>query len=182
MLEEPNFKVYTDFDTPSGDASLLRDQENPEGSVLNSTEISSLGDSARPEPNLSAITTTQTPNTDITGNPPQPQPVQQPSLSVTAAPSEPSCTSQPGSTGIPCDLCGQYVKGQAYLAQHRNKKKCQDRQRVRKQLQDQLEASVDRMESLRVSESDTSAEPANSSKVKSNCQNPNSTTLQILFT
>ena len=71
MLEEPNFKVYTDFDTPSGDASLLRDQENPEGSVLNSTEISSLGDPARPEPNLSAITTTQTPNTnaDMTGNP-----------------------------------------------------------------------------------------------------------------
>ena len=32
-----------------------------------------------------------------------------------------------------------------------------------------------------MSESDTSAEPANSSKVKSNCQNPNSTTLQILF-
>ena len=73
------------------------------------------------------------------------------------------------------------MKGQAYLAQHRNKKRCQDRQRVRKQLQDQLEASVDRMESLRVSESDTSAEPGNSSKVKSICQNPNSTTLKILF-
>ena len=174
--------MNTNFNTPSGDASLLKVQENPDGSVLNSTEISSLGDSARPEPNLSAITTqpSQTTNPAITGS--QAQPAQQPSLSLTVPSSEPSCTSQPsttGPTGIACDLCGLYVKGQAYLTQHRNKKKCLDRQRVRQQLQVQMEASVDRMESLRVSESDTSAGAVNSSKVQLNCQNPNSTRPKI---
>ena len=63
-----------------------------------------------------------------------------------------------------CDLCDQVVRSHGYLAQHRNKKKCLDRQRIRKQYQDQLEASVSRMESLRVSESDTS-DTGNSSKV-----------------
>ena len=77
-------------------------------------------------------------------------------MSVSVTSSDPSCASQPGPAGIACDLCGQYVKGQAYLAQHRNKKKCTEKQRTQKQLRDQLEASIARMENLRVSESDTS--------------------------
>ena len=82
----------------------------------------------------------------------------------------PSCTSQSSvsgsqvsasgshasASGISCDLCGQIVKGKAYLSQHRNKKKCQEKQRIKRQTQAQLEASIARMETLRVSESDTS--------------------------
>ena len=82
----------------------------------------------------------------------------------------PSCTSQSSvsgsqvsasgshasASGISCDLCGQIVKGQAYLSQHRNKKKCQEKQRIKRQTQAQLEASIVCLETLIVSESDTS--------------------------
>ena len=188
-MEEPNFKVHTDFDTPSGDASLLRGQEQPDGGLLNSTEISSLGDSSRPEPNLSAIITTQPSHPALSPLPSDPilstqpsqpnQPSQPGQPSQTAQPSQLSVLIQPsisidgsasqtssagGKSGIACDLCDQMVKSEGYLAQHRNKKKYLERQRVKKQYQEQLEASVDRMESLRVSESDTS-DAGNSSKV-----------------
>ena len=166
-----------------------------DGGLLNSTEISSLGDSSRPEPNLSAIITTQPSQPALSPLPADPilsaqpsQPTQpsqpaQPSQadhpSQTAQPSQPSLLIQPsisidgsasqtssagGKSGVACDLCDQMVKSEGYLAQHRNKKKCIERQRVKKQYQEQLEASVDRMESLRVSESDTS-DAGNSSKV-----------------
>ena len=124
--------MYIDFDTPSGDASLLRD--HPDGaagsdsSVLNSTEISSLNDNStrRPEPNLSAISA---------------QPPTQPSLTTTGASTDPSFSSQSGiagPAGIPCDLCGQYVRSQAYLTQHLNKMKCQEKQRTRSSLRHPL--------------------------------------------
>ena len=142
-MEEPNFKVHTDFDTPSGDASLLRGQEHPSGvGLLDSTEISS-------QP-------VQLDQPSQTGQP------SLPSISIDGSASQTS--SAGGKSGVACDLCDQMVKSEGYLAQHRNKKKCIERQRVKKQYQEQLEASVDRMESLRVSESDTS-DAGNSSKV-----------------
>ena len=58
------------------------------------------------------------------------------------------------STGINCSLCGISVRGQAYLRQHVNKKKCLDRQRKNREQQQQLEASIARMESLRISSSE----------------------------
>ena len=163
-MEEPNFKVYTDFETPSGDASLLRTGAvggGDESSILNSTEIPSASGDAplRPEPNLSVITaqSSRSTTTEPTLSVITAQSFRSTaSVSVSVTISDPSCASQPGPAGIACDLCGQYVKGQAYLAQHRNKKKCTEKQRTQKQLRDQLEASIARMENLRVSESDTS--------------------------
>ena len=127
VLEEPNFKIYTDCDTPSGDASLLRGHgaaaelsvqhdgagSTSEVSVFNSTEIvpcSGEAASSRPEPNLSIITTQANAllsHTALSGS-------QHMSLS-------PSCTSQSSvsgsqvsasgshasASGISCDLCGQ---------------------------------------------------------------------------
>ena len=102
---------------------------------MNSTAISSQDSTIRPDPNLSSI------------------------------PSHMSCsvlTEPANASAVACDLCGQLVKGRAYLAQHKNKKKCLEKQRIQKEAQQSLEASVARMGSLRVSESDSST---SSSKV-----------------
>ena len=134
VLEEPNFKVYTDTDTPSGDASLLREGQEHSNSTLghlNSTQIEHGEVLTRPEPNISII-------------PPQ---------ATTQEDSSMDCSST-SQLGLSCDLCGLAVKGQAYLTQHRNKKKCLERQKVQRETQHQLEVSLARMGSLRVSESD----------------------------
>ena len=46
------------------------------------------------------------------------------------------------------------MRGQAYLTQHVNKKRCLDRQRKNREQRQQLEASIARMESLRISSSE----------------------------
>ena len=69
-----------------------------------------------------------------------------------------SVISEPAST-ISCDLCGQAVKGRAYLAQHRNKKKCLERQRVQRETQASTTAS--RSLTFRISESDADTTKVN---------------------
>jgi hypothetical protein len=152
--------VYTDCDTPSGDASLLQLHNPGQGdsdNILSSTVISTMDCTARPDPNLSNIPPqislsvhdcTTGPQANLSGAPAgtlRPQP----SMSMTCL----SVMSEP-SSAISCDLCGQIVKGRAYLSQHKNKKKCLERQRVQKETQQSLDASAARSLSLRVSESD----------------------------
>ena len=55
---------------------------------------------------------------------------------------------------VTCDLCCTILKGQGYLAQHRGKKKCQDKQRTNRDSQLQMEASMARVRSMRLSESE----------------------------
>lgn len=152
--------MYTDCDTPSGDASLLQLHNPGQGdsdNILSSTVISTMDCTARPDPNLSNIPPqislsvhdcTTGPQANLSGAPAgtlRPQP----SMSMTCL----SVMSEP-SSAISCDLCGQIVKGRAYLSQHKNKKKCLERQRVQKETQQSLDASAARSLSLRVSESD----------------------------
>ena len=46
------------------------------------------------------------------------------------------------SSSFACDLCDFTCKGKAYLTQHRNKKKCQDRQRVMTEERNAREATT----------------------------------------
>ena len=175
--------MYTDCDTPSGDASLLQLHNPGQGNsdnILSSTVISTMDCTARPDPNLSNIPAQISVSVDDCTTGPQanlsdapagilkPQPSismtgpqtnlsdapagilkPQPSMSMTCL----SVMSEP-SSAISCDLCGQIVKGRAYLSQHKNKKKCLERQRVQKETQQSLDASAARSLLLRVSESD----------------------------
>ena len=96
---------------------------------MNSTDISSQDSTIRPDPNLSSI------------------------------PSQLSCsvlTEPANASEVACDVCGQLVKGRAYLAQHKNKMIYLEKQRIQREAQPSLEDSVARMGSLRVSESDSS--------------------------
>ena len=213
VLAESNFKVYTDTDTPSGDASILQ-QRGGVDSVMNSTEIiDGQPVSKRPDPNISLIPSIQEcpsrqPIQELVGQPLQEQisgqalqeqvsghplqeqvsgqPLQeqvsgQPRLEqVSGQPEQDQVSGQPlqdqdsgqtlqvsfsgqsrqrntmdsESTGISCNLCGISVRGQAYLTQHVNKKRCLDRQRKNREQRQQLEASIARMESLRISSSE----------------------------
>ena len=66
-LKEPKFKIITDTETPSGNASFLNvevtgvtEVTETSNDALSSTQLSSLGAEAqRPEPNLSAIDISQ---------------------------------------------------------------------------------------------------------------------------
>ena len=175
-LEESDFKVYTDCDTPSGDASLLQLNQPGDMVVLSSTALDREC-AAMPDPNISEIThqssldtlppTEETPAPLFSqappvvlpslSRPPHAPPVALPSSSL-PPPGSLSVMSEPAST-ISCDLCGQVVKGRAYLAQHRNKKKCLERQRVQKETQESTTTS--RSLSLRISESDADTTKVN---------------------
>lgn len=148
VLAEPNFKVFTDTDTPSGNASILQAGGGVE-SVLNSTEIAA-GEAQRPNPNISVIPTQ---SSDQPDQPPTSQ--QSTGLPNGSSASDTSSSASSAGTGISCSLCGMAVRGQGYLSQHVNKKKCTERQRLNKEQQEQLEASIARMSSLRVSDGDT---------------------------
>ena len=118
--------MYTDCDTPSGDASILKEHQDLSRQcstiVFNSTAVD--GSDNRPEPNISVIG--------------------QSGISVNdSAPNH-----------VTCDLCGTILKGQGYLAQHRGKKKCLDKQRTNRDSQLQMEASMARVRSMHLSESD----------------------------
>ena len=152
VLEEPNFKIYTESDTPSGDASLLRGHgaaaelsvqhdgagSTSEVSVFNSTEIvpcSGEAASSRPEPNLSIITTQAN---ALSGSQHMSLYLSCTSQSSVSGSQVSASGSHASASGISCDLCGQIVKNQAYLSQHRNKKKCLEKQRIQRQTKSNL--------------------------------------------
>ena len=153
--------MYTDCDTPSGDASLLQLHNPGQGdsdNILSSTAISTMSCTARPDPNLSNIRpqislSVEDCPAEHLPTAPAGAVMSEPSISTVYPQACLSVMSEP-SSAISCDLCGQVVKGRAYLSQHRNKKKCMDRQRVQKEAQQSLEVSAARSLSLRVSESD----------------------------
>ena len=58
--------------------------------------------------------------------------------------------------GLECDLCGMGVKGQAYLAQHRGKKKCVEKQRKTKE----MSMAQSHMSQLRLSVSESEGNPS----------------------
>ena len=137
-MDEPNFKVYTDIDTPSGDASLLQiNQLNEQrNDIMSSTALSSVDSTERPDSNLSTISPTiQVSHAQIT---PSIAPVELPGTPVSS---------------IACDLCGQIVKGRAYLTQHRNKKKCLEKQRIRRETEQTMSQHSVRMSELSVDNS-----------------------------
>ena len=142
-MEKPNFKIYKDCDTPSGDADLLNNKDLSQ--VFNSTEMDQASTREIPAPYLSAIAASVPSLENI-----EPQDKSKSSLVLNTSSGVMNSTN-----GIEWDLCGIQVKGQGYLAQHRGKKKCLEKQRTKEKIQLQLEASAARMESLRLSESGT---------------------------
>ena len=123
--------MFTDTDTPSGDASILRERGGVD-SVLNSTEIA-CGEAHRPNRNISVIPSQvsqpiqSNESTAAEGNLSSGGPTND------SAPSTNSVTRGTTSSSVSCSLCGMEVRGQAYLSQHLNKKKCLERQRKQKE-------------------------------------------------
>ena len=127
---------------------------------MNSTEISD-GQPVpqRPDPNISLIPSIQEcPSSQplqelvpeqplqehVSRQPLQEQASGQPLQESVSGQSSQGSTTTTGSdsTGISCSLCGISVRGQAYLTQHVNKKRCLDRQRKNREQRQQLEALV----------------------------------------
>ena len=111
---------------------------------MSSTAHSSVDSTERPDPDLSTIPST---------------------IQVSHAQIIPSIASVelPGTSvsSIACDLCGHIVKGRAYLTQHRNKKKCLEKQRVRRETEQTMS-----QHSLRMSELSVDNSTGQSSKVR----------------